>query len=130
MFNLRFSTEVTEQELMASRNFGETSLKEIEELLQQHSLSVGCNVETRKAEAFAPPKDLTPEQRSAMDQPISDLNLSVRARKCMSRLNITVIGELLAKSPDELLSSKNFGVTSLNEIRSKLADIGLSLRND
>lgn len=123
-------TEVSEQELMSSRNFGDTSLKEIQELLVANGLSIGCNVATRKAEAAVPPKDLSPEQRSAMEQPISDLNLSVRARKCMTRLNITVIGELLSKSPDDLLSSKNFGVTSLNEIRAKLADIGLSLRND
>ena len=123
-------TEISEQELMGSRNFGDTSLKEIQELLVANGLSIGCNVMTRKAETSAPPKDLSPEQRSAMEQPISDLNLSVRARKCMSRLNISAIGELLSRSPDELLSTKNFGVTSLNEIRTKLADIGLSLRND
>ncbi len=123
-------TEVSEQELMSSRNFGDTSLKEIQELLEANGLSIGCNVATRKADVAEPPKDLSPEQRSAMEQPISDLNLSVRARKCMSRLNISAIGELLSKSPDDLLSSKNFGVTSLNEIRAKLADIGLSLRND
>lgn len=123
-------TEISEQELMSSRNFGDTSLKEIQELLEANGLSIGCNVASRKAEAAVPPKDLSPEQRSAMEQPISDLNLSVRARKCMSRLNITVVGELLSKSPDDLLASKNFGVTSLNEIRAKLADIGLSLRND
>ena len=123
-------TEVSEQELMSSRNFGDTSLKEIQELLEANGLSIGCNVATRKADMAEPPKDLSPEQRSAMEQPISDLNLSVRARKCMSRLNISAIGELLSKSPDDLLSSKNFGVTSLNEIRAKLADIGLSLRND
>ena len=123
-------TEVSEQELMGSRNFGDTSLKEIQELLVANNLSIGCNVASRKAEVAEPPKDLSPEQRSAMEQPISDLNLSVRARKCMSRLNISAIGELRAKSPDDLLSSKNFGVTSLNEIRAKLADVGLSLRND
>lgn len=123
-------TEVSEQELMGSRNFGDTSLKEIQELLVANALSIGCNVASRKTEVAEPPKDLSPEQRSAMEQPISDLNLSVRARKCMSRLNISAIGELLSKSPDDLLSSKNFGVTSLNEIRAKLADVGLSLRND
>jgi DNA-directed RNA polymerase subunit alpha len=48
----------------------------------------------------------------------------------MSRLNISAIGELLTRSPDDLLSSKNFGVTSLNEIRAKLSEVGLNLRND
>lgn len=123
-------TEITERELMSSRNFGETSLKEINELLGQHGMHIGQNVETRKPDAAVPAADLDPEQRAAMERPISDLNLSVRARKCMMRLNITAIGELLSKTPDELLSSKNFGVTSLNEIRGKLAEMGLSLRND
>lgn len=124
-------TEVSEQELMASRNFGETSLKEIGELLAQNGLSIGCNIESKKKpDSITPPEDLSPEQRSALELPISDLKLSVRARKCMTRLNITVIGELIAKSPDELLGSKNFGVTSLNEIRVKLGEMGLNLRND
>lgn len=123
-------TDISEQELMSSRNFGETSLKEIGELLEQHGLRIGQHVESRKPDSVTPAADLDPEQRAALDRPISDLNLSVRARKCMSRLNITAIGELLTKTPDELLSSKNFGVTSLNEIRGNLAEMGLSLRND
>ena len=49
--------------------------------------------------------------------PLSTLNLSVRARKCISRLGLTTVGELIQKTPDELLSNRNFGVTSLNEIR-------------
>jgi DNA-directed RNA polymerase subunit alpha len=65
-----------------------------------------------------------------MGQPVTDLNLSVRSRKCMTRLGITLIGELVNRTPDELLSAKNFGVTSLNEIRAKLAEVGIKLRND
>ena len=65
-----------------------------------------------------------------MSMPVVDLDLSVRSRKCMTRLGITTIGELLARTPDELLSAKNFGVTSLNEIRAKLAEQNLRLRND
>jgi DNA-directed RNA polymerase subunit alpha len=48
----------------------------------------------------------------------------------MARLGIASIGELLQHTPDELLSAKNFGVTSLNEIRAKLSEQGLKLRND
>ncbi|MFP6764716.1 MAG: DNA-directed RNA polymerase subunit alpha C-terminal domain-containing protein [Planctomycetaceae bacterium] len=40
------------------------------------------------------------------------------------------IGELMNRSPDELLGVRNFGVTSLNEIRQKLGEAGVSLRND
>lgn len=130
MHTLSDLVQISEQELMSSRNFGETSLTEVRELLAQHGLTVGEQLETRKPDTFVPPSDMSPEQREALERPISDLNLSVRARKCMSRLNITTISELVTKTPDELLGSKNFGVTSLNEIRGKLAEAGLSLRKD
>ncbi|MFW6170908.1 MAG: DNA-directed RNA polymerase subunit alpha C-terminal domain-containing protein, partial [Planctomycetota bacterium] len=54
----------------------------------------------------------------------------VRARKCMVRLGLTTIGELIRKTPDELLESKNFGVTSLNEVREKLTEMSLKLRGE
>jgi DNA-directed RNA polymerase subunit alpha len=130
MHTLQDLTQISEPELLASRNFGETSLKEIRELLDEHNLHVGQHLESKKPDSFIPQEDMSPEQRSALDRPIADLNLSVRARKCMSRLNITAIAELVMKTPDELLGSKNFGVTSLNEIRGKLTDVGLALRND
>lgn len=124
-------TKITESELLASRNFGETSLKELRELMDAQALKIGQNAHSPdKKEQELVPQDLPPEQRAILEQPIGDLNLSVRARKCMSRLNITVIGELVARTPDELLSTRNFGVTSLNEIRAKLQEFGVSLRND
>lgn len=48
----------------------------------------------------------------------------------MNRLGINSLGELIHRSADELLESKNFGMTSLNEVREKLRQIGLSLRGD
>lgn len=124
-------TRISEQELLASRNFGETSLKELRELMETQNMKIGQASESAKAEQVAVlPTDLTPEQRSAIEMSISDLALSVRARKCMSRLNITTVGELIQRTPDELLSTRNFGVTSLNEIRAKLQEAGLALRND
>ena len=65
-----------------------------------------------------------------LNKPVSELNLSVRARKCMNRLGITTLGELIARSGDELLEAKNFGMTSLNEVREKLTAYGLKLRGD
>ena len=73
---------------------------------------------------------LTPEEQVLLDRPMSDLNLSVRARKCMTRLGLTTIGELIRKSADDLLECKNFGVTSLTEVREKLTQAGLSLRGE
>jgi len=60
---------------------------------------------------------------------VDDLKLSVRARKCLQKLNIRTIGELISKTDAELLGCKNFGVTSLNEINKALGDLGLSLRS-
>ena len=65
-----------------------------------------------------------------LNKPVSDLNLSVRARKCMNRLNITTLGELIQRTADELLEAKNFGMTSLNEVRERLAQHNLKLRGD
>jgi DNA-directed RNA polymerase subunit alpha len=63
-----------------------------------------------------------------LNKPIDDLQLSVRARKCLQKLNLRSIGELTSRTDAELLGCKNFGVTSLNEIKKSLGDIGLSLR--
>ena len=72
----------------------------------------------------------TPDEQLLMNKPLTFLDLSVRARKCMNRLNITTVGELIRRTADELLDCKNFGVTSLNEIREKLTEHGLKLRGE
>jgi len=131
-------TRVTEADLLAGKNFGETSLIEIRDLMQQHGLRVGQNLQPAKPKEaawgapipFLTTPDLSPQEQALLSRPVSDLNLSVRARKCMARLGITVLSELTQRTPDELLATKNFGVTSLNEIRQQLAELGLKLRND
>ena len=64
-----------------------------------------------------------------MSKPIDDLQLSVRSRKCLQKLNLRNIGELIIKTEAELLGCKNFGVTSLTEIKKAISILGLSLRN-
>jgi DNA-directed RNA polymerase subunit alpha len=124
-------TQVSEDELLNGRNFGETSLREVRDLLAVHGLRVGQNVGmARGRESLFAPASMSPQEQAMHTTPLSDLNLSVRARKCMSRLSLTTLGDLLQKTPDELLGSRNFGVTSLNEIRAKLAEMNLKLRND
>ena len=58
---------------------------------------------------------------------IDTLELSVRSRRCMERLAIKTIGQISAKTEAELLGTPNFGQTSLNEVKQKLAELGLSL---
>jgi DNA-directed RNA polymerase subunit alpha len=128
--NLGDLTRLSEQDLMGGKNFGETSLREIKQMLETKGLSLGQFVMKEKPRDYGYQETLSPQQQALLNRPVADLNLSVRARKCMSRLGITTLGELILRNPDELLESKNFGVTSLNEVRAKLSDLGLRLRND
>ncbi len=124
-------TETSEQELLASKNFGETSLVEIRDMLVSKGLELGQFAGEQKEEIPAyDPESLSPDERAMLDRPIADLNLSVRARKCMVRLGLSTIGELLRRTGDDLLECKNFGVTSLNEVREKLTIQDLRLRGD
>ena len=135
---------VTEQELLAYKNFGETSLGEIKSLLASRGLRLGQALEEGGLpetiisgfESPAPepgttgrpvPEDV-PEELA--DKTIGELELSVRSRKALQRLNIVTVGELAARSEEELLGCKNFGTTSLNEIKQILASYGLGLRKD
>ena len=127
----RSDADVSEQELLASKNFGETSLVEIREMLSSKGLELGQFAgEIREEEPAYDPETLSPNEQALLDRPIADLNLSVRARKCMIRLGISTIGELVRRTGDDLLECKNFGVTSLNEVREKLTLQNLKLRGD
>jgi DNA-directed RNA polymerase subunit alpha len=124
-------TEVSEQELLGGKNFGETSLHEIRDLLAAHGLRIGQNLhKAKQQEMIMEQENLSPQEQAMLNKPVTDLNLSVRSRKCMARLGISTIGSLIQRTPDELLASRNFGVTSLNEIRAKLSEVDLKLRND
>lgn len=124
-------TRTSEAELLASKNFGETSLVEIRDMLHAKGLELGQFAHEKAPSE--PPLDLSnmsPDEQALLQRPIADLNLSVRARKCMVRLGLTTLGELVRKTGDDLLESKNFGVTSLNEVREKLTQMGLKLRGE
>jgi DNA-directed RNA polymerase subunit alpha len=121
----------TEQDLLESKNFGETSLVEIREMLTLKGLKLGLFAQEKQAPDTFDVSSLSPEAQAVLERSVTDLNLSVRARKCMNRLNIQTIGELVRKTADEMLECKNFGVTSLNEIREKLlATFNLKLRGE
>jgi len=63
-----------------------------------------------------------------LNKPISVLDLSVRARKALQMLNILTLGDLATRTEAELMGVKNFGATSLVEVREKLANHDLELR--
>ena len=58
---------------------------------------------------------------------VDELELSVRSANCLQNANITLIGELVQKSEQDMLKTKNFGRKSLKEIKEILATMGLGL---
>ncbi|MGH8935192.1 MAG: DNA-directed RNA polymerase subunit alpha [Acidimicrobiia bacterium] len=63
-----------------------------------------------------------------LDLPIEALDLSERPRNCLRRAQIHTVGELVQRSPEDLLDITNFGQKSLEEVVAKLDELGLSLR--
>lgn len=117
----------TEAELLAYKNFGETSLAEIKKILTFKGLRLGMALEEK---TMTIPKTFGDTQASdeILNKTVNDMELSVRARRCLGRLGIQTLGELASKTEAELLGCKNFGVTSLNEIKDRLAQMGVGLR--
>jgi DNA-directed RNA polymerase subunit alpha len=70
------------------------------------------------------------ELRRKLETSIDDLDLSVRARNSLEAEGIRTIGDLVARSEDEMANLKNFGRTSLKEVQKKLEPLGLSFGMD
>src|SRR5438105_2406296 len=86
------------------------------------------DVESARSMYYDEDMDRRGDRRNAvLDIPISDFELSVRSRNCLKKMNIKNLGDLLRVGEQELLSYKNFGETSLNEIKALLASKGLRL---
>jgi DNA-directed RNA polymerase subunit alpha len=121
---------ISEAELLSYKNFGETSLQEIKTMLASKGLRLGQGLEgqyTRvRKQIYEELKGKAPE--SVLNKPMSVLDLSVRARKALQFLGIQTIGDLATRTEAELMGVKNFGATSLSEIKEKLTEYGLSLR--
>jgi DNA-directed RNA polymerase subunit alpha len=116
--------KLTREELLEEKNFGDTSLQEIEQLLAHYSLELG---EAAGAEA-AEGTDAAVFEK--LQTPVDTLELSTRCRKCMERLGVSTVGQLVDLTEEELLAVPNFGATSLNEVKAKLAGLGLSLKSE
>jgi DNA-directed RNA polymerase subunit alpha len=124
--------KVSENELLSYKNFGETSLVEIKHMLTARGLRLGQGAEGGHVsrvhqDRYEELLNHAPEQ--ILKQPVSALNLTVRARKALQALNIQSLGELAIRTEAELMGIKNFGTTSLVEINEKLKEHGLELRN-
>src|SRR5215211_2974965 len=86
------------------------------------------DVDSARSMYYDEDADKRGDRRNAvLEIPITDFELSVRSRNCLKKMNIRSLGDLLRTTEQELLSYKNFGETSLNEIKALLASKGLRL---
>jgi len=98
--------------------------KHLNPFVQYSELGAKVHSEWR---AVAPSSGVDAATESRLNMPLADLNLSVRARNCLESENIHTVRDLVVRTEDQLLEVRNFGETTLNEVREKLTELGLRL---
>jgi DNA-directed RNA polymerase subunit alpha len=96
-------------------------------LVELFGLARELNVEAEGIDIGPSPVD---EQLAAdLALPVEDLNLTVRSYNCLKREGIHTVGELISRSEQDLLDIRNFGAKSIDEVKLKLHEMGLSLKD-
>jgi len=96
----------------------------------QHHLDVFVGYDKNAVEfeqAEAKQDDERAKLKKLLNMSVNEIELSVRAANCLNNANITTVGQLAMKTEQEMLKYRNFGKKSLNEIKDKLAALGLTL---
>lgn len=113
----------------------ETALTEAAKILRKHlnpfvqQFELGAELEEPETSGtLAPIRPVLAEGLSAkLALPVSELELSVRSSHCLETENIRTVGDLVVSAEEQLLQVRNFGQTSLEEVRKKLGELGLTL---
>ncbi len=96
-------------------------------LVELFGLARELNLEAEGIDIGPSPVD---EQLAAdLALPVEDLNLTVRSYNCLKREGIHTVGELLSRSEQDLLDIRNFGAKSIDEVKLKLHEMGLGLKD-
>jgi len=119
----------TEQDLLSYKNFGETSLAEIKEILTSKGLRLGMGREeavasieaARRRHGVADPNDV-------MNKAVTELELSIRCRRVVEAIGCITVGDITQHTEEEFLAMPNFGSTSLQELKAKLSEYDLKLK--
>jgi DNA-directed RNA polymerase subunit alpha len=97
-------------------------------VLSEHlSLFIDLSENAKTAEVMIEKED--DEKEKVLEMSIDELELSVRSFNCLKRANINTVGELCAKTAEDMMKVRNLGKKSLDEVLAKLSDMGLSLRS-
>ena len=96
----------------------------------RHHLDVFVNYDDSQIEFDETPQEVSQENtrlKKLLEMSVNEVELSVRAANCLNNANITTVGQLCSKDEPAMLKYRNFGKKSLNEIKDKLCQLGLSL---
>ncbi|KAF0187948.1 MAG: DNA-directed RNA polymerase alpha [Desulfobulbaceae bacterium] len=93
----------------------------------KEQMTIFINFDEGSAEPDTVVIDTPDTENVFLNQPVDDLELSVRSANCLKNAEINFIGELCQKTDQEMLKTKNFGRKSLNEIKALLSERGLTL---
>jgi DNA-directed RNA polymerase subunit alpha len=96
-------------------------------LVELFGLARELNVEAEGIEIGPSPAEA--DTIAAFAMPIEDLDLTVRSYNCLKREGIHTVGELVSRSEADLLDIRNFGAKSIDEVKLKLATLGLQLKD-
>ena len=96
-------------------------------LVELFGLARELNVDAEGIDVGPSPTDAALAADLAL--PIEDLNLTVRSYNCLKREGIHTVGELMSRSEQDLLDIRNFGAKSIEEVKQKLIDMGLALKD-
>ncbi len=105
------------------------ALTQASAILQHHlDVFVGYDKNAVEFEEVADKQDDEKARlKKLLNMSVNEIELSVRAANCLNNANITTVGQLALKTEAEMLKYRNFGKKSLNEIKEKLAGLGLTL---
>jgi len=103
---LAYAAKILKEQMQVFINFNEDEVQEPEEVK---------------------PDNEEEEINPNLNRSVDDMELSVRSANCLRNANICFIGELVQKTEPEMLKTKNFGRKSLNEIKTLLAEMDLTL---
>jgi DNA-directed RNA polymerase subunit alpha len=101
--------------------------KHLNPFIQYFDVGRELHLEDAREDRYRREEALAAEQERKLSQPVTILELSVRASNCLESANVRTLNQLVTKTDNDLLSIRNFGKTSLKEVKTKLAAIGLSL---
>jgi DNA-directed RNA polymerase subunit alpha len=93
----------------------------------KEQLSIWINFEETEETSYAISTPSDEPLNENLFRSVDELELSVRSANCLQNANITLIGELVQRTEQDMLKTKNFGRKSLKEIKEILATMGLSL---